>query len=257
MNRAGIRMREEIAVKNLKEVKEIFDRAGVKYWLDSGTLLGAMRDGKIIEWDHDIDLGAMEDSWKKIASTLPEFEKRKFIVHFVEFKYSENFSQKSIAFYRFGCDIGVDVYQIKDENALIILGDSSNLISWGLKALFYLLSNQKLGLGSRYSKWNPVIGILKRCLSPIPSKLRVLLSDVVKQLWARSPTKLFLVSIPKHYFEKLGTIKFYGMTFNIPSDVEKYLEYHYGKNWKTPKKDWDWRKMDGSVGLWPRKESLD
>jgi phosphorylcholine metabolism protein LicD len=55
-------MNEELAVKNLKEVKEIFDRAGVKYWLDSGTLLGAMRDGKIIEWGHDIDLGAMEDS---------------------------------------------------------------------------------------------------------------------------------------------------------------------------------------------------
>lgn len=240
-------MREEIAVKDLKEVKEILDRFGVKYWLDSGTLLGAVRGGKIIEWDHDIDLGMMEDSWKKIAPALPEFEKRKFIVHSTDFEYSENFFQKSIVFHRFGCDIGMDIYQLKNENALMILDNSSNPICIGLKALYYLLSSQKLGLGSRFSKWNPVIGITKRCLSPLPSKLKGFPSDIVKQLWARSPIKLFLTSVPKHYFEKLGTIKFYRMTFNTPSDVESYLKYKFGKDWKTPKKDWKWYEDDGAV----------
>ena len=64
----------------------------------------------------------------------------------------------------------------------------------------------------------------------------------------------FLVIVPKHYFEKLGTIKFYQVMFSIPSDVEGYLEYRYGKDWKTPKKDWKWWNEDGAVS---KKRRLD
>ena len=37
-------MDEEKWVENLKDIKDILDGAGVKYWLDLGTLLGAIRD---------------------------------------------------------------------------------------------------------------------------------------------------------------------------------------------------------------------
>jgi hypothetical protein len=57
----------------------------------------------------------------------------------------------------------------------------------------------------------------------------------------------FLLIVPKRYFENLGTIKFYGMTFNIPFDVEDYLKYHYGEDWKMPKKKWDSFKDDRAV----------
>jgi len=61
-------------VENLGDVKQILDDAGVKYWLDYGTLLGAVRDGKFIPWDNDIDLGAMSTESDKIIAKLPEFE---------------------------------------------------------------------------------------------------------------------------------------------------------------------------------------
>ena len=64
------RMREALAIKNLRDAKEIFDKFGIKCWLDSGTLLGAGRDGKIMEWDEDIDLAAMDYSWEKTISTI-------------------------------------------------------------------------------------------------------------------------------------------------------------------------------------------
>ena len=52
-------MEVEIGVNNLRIVKEILDESGIDYWLDHGTLLGAFRDGKIIEWDRDIDFGVV------------------------------------------------------------------------------------------------------------------------------------------------------------------------------------------------------
>ena len=37
------------------------------------------------------------------------------------------------------------------------------------------------------------------------------------------------------HFDKLGTLKHDGYDFPIPGDPEAYLEYLYGKDWKTPK----------------------
>ena len=60
-------MDEKKAIEALRQVKEVLDNYDVEYWLDYGTLLGAVRDGKIIPWDNDIDLGM----WKKNKEKLP------------------------------------------------------------------------------------------------------------------------------------------------------------------------------------------
>ena len=39
-------MNEDVAIDALRQVKEVFDEYGIEYWLDYGTLLGAIRDGK-------------------------------------------------------------------------------------------------------------------------------------------------------------------------------------------------------------------
>ena len=57
------------------------------------------------------------------------------------------------------------------------------------------------------------------------------------------------VIVPKQYFEKLITIKFYEDIFSIPSNVEKYLEFRYGKDWKVPKKEWEWWNDDGAANF--------
>lgn len=35
----------------------MLDDAGVRYWLEAGSLLGAMRSGDVLPWDHDVDIG--------------------------------------------------------------------------------------------------------------------------------------------------------------------------------------------------------
>lgn len=40
---------------------------------------------------------------------------------------------------------------------------------------------------------------------------------------------------------------FYGMEFKVPAETEEYLAYRYGKNWRTPKRDYVYYKDDGAI----------
>ncbi|NXN11054.1 FKRP protein, partial [Indicator maculatus] len=40
-----------------RHVTEVLEATGVRYWLEGGSLLGAVRLGDIIPWDYDVDLG--------------------------------------------------------------------------------------------------------------------------------------------------------------------------------------------------------
>lgn len=238
-------MKEELAVKNLREVKEIFDKHGVKFWLESGTLLGAVRNGRIIEWDDDVDLAATDNDFEKIVSTFPELEKRGFDVRLGEISY-KNFFGKTLSLYRFGCPMCVDLYQMKGENAVLLSTIPANPISVGFTTLHHLLLYPHPNPSARPS-WKPVAKIVNHLFLLLPRLLRKSLANIVWGVGTRSGgIKLAWIVVPKHYFEKFESIKFYGMTFNIPSDVERYLEYKYGRDWRAPKKEWEPYKDDGT-----------
>lgn len=235
--------KEKVAVGNLKDVKKVLDKAGVRFWLDWGTLLGAVRDAKLIEWEHDVDLGTTDDYWEKIAAAAPEFEKMGFEVFLEEIKITKNLFDRQIRFQRSGHHIDLVPYQMKGGRALWTWAESADRGSQIMKILYHSLMSQKLYMGS---KWRHGIGIFRRGASVLPLGLKKRLSGVVWRAWRKGDIKFVQISIPKRHFEKLGVISFYGVAFKIPADAEKYLESHYGRDWRTPKKEWKWEE-DGTI----------
>ncbi len=51
----------ELAKEALESVSQIFNEFGIRYWIDSGTLLGAVRDNAINIFDHDIDIRCFKE----------------------------------------------------------------------------------------------------------------------------------------------------------------------------------------------------
>ena len=47
--------------KNLKSLIDILTENKINYWICHGTLLGIIRDNQLIPWDHDIDIGVIEN----------------------------------------------------------------------------------------------------------------------------------------------------------------------------------------------------
>ncbi|PRD26168.1 UNVERIFIED_CONTAM: Fkrp [Trichonephila clavipes] len=46
-------------------VFSILEKCGVRYWLEGGSLLGAVRTGDIIPWDYDVDIGIYKEDIQK------------------------------------------------------------------------------------------------------------------------------------------------------------------------------------------------
>ncbi|MFA5270089.1 MAG: glycosyltransferase [Patescibacteria group bacterium] len=59
-------------IKSLAEVVNLAEKAGIRYWMTMGTLLGAIRQGGLINGDGDVDLGITIEDAPKLLALLPK-----------------------------------------------------------------------------------------------------------------------------------------------------------------------------------------
>ena len=240
-----IEEKNKCLIENFKILNQLFNKHKITYWLDWGTLLGAVREKKIIDWDTDIDIGIIDNSYKKVLSIIPEIEKhgfylRKSIIKEANFHISRN-----------GCYIDIWPYKTKNDKVVSVyaysLDNKSLLIIWQIN--YCVKTKLKYIVHTKGSTKSKILTYLICALVKIPSKIKIFkkfIINLTNNILKKNVTLLKL-TVPKKFFENLKTINFYGIKTNIPADIEKYLIFKYGKNWRIPDKKWLWKKTLSKV----------
>ena len=68
----GLREHQLIMLEILKDFATFCDENGLQYYLDSGTLLGAVRHKGFIPWDNDVDVGMLRPDFDRFVSLMKE-----------------------------------------------------------------------------------------------------------------------------------------------------------------------------------------
>ena len=81
---SSLRATQKELVKILQVVADICDRNGIRWWLSSGTLLGAARHKGFIPWDDDIDIEMRKEDYRKLKKILLKMESDEYFVQCME-----------------------------------------------------------------------------------------------------------------------------------------------------------------------------
>lgn len=216
----------------LKQVAAALDTARIAYFLDTGTLLGAVRDNAFIQWDNDIDIGTVD---------CPHDDARlgTAIATLVTDGFVANRSTTGVGLFSpTGVEVNLKLYE-DDGDGLI--GDYSYYTH--PSSLLNFLYN--VGSGEHVSSHgNRLSYRVKTLLIAARPLWRIM---VVPWLSSRVVHKPLISRVRKSSLLPLGTVRFYDADFSAPGDCRTYLADRYGASWETPIRDYDYTRDDQSI----------
>lgn len=204
-----VKKNREDALMVLEAVISALDKFEIKYYLDFGTLIGAVREKGLIPWDDDIDISLYDEAdYKKIPDVL-KYIKRKYRLRTYLKTFNSSFEgaekrgrenlDKDISF------TALDNFHIAKvrTNRFLIFGRGSTCLD-----IFFKYKYNDKSYWMAYGKEN---------------------------------------SVPSKYLEtELIEINFCNLKCKILKEYDEYLTYKYN-DWKTPNEDWSHESDDYSV----------
>jgi hypothetical protein len=206
---------------NFIETINLLNDHDIPYWICHGTLLGIIRDGALIPWDHDIDLALWGD-------VVP---KNKIIEMMTARGYTVEDDGSDYDYVTFTKEGGRKV----DFNYYRIMKKSDIAFSeWPLPKsivtnLLYLISNKSEFQG----KWCWLVTRLY-----FLSSLARYTSRILKR--AGLLYKSAGYTTPANLLEKFEFIEVSGIKVKVPCAANAILVFLYGDNWRVPKQEYNW-----------------
>jgi phosphorylcholine metabolism protein LicD len=233
-------------------IKNILESLGILFWLDFGTLLGAARNNKIMDWDHDFDLAVLDDDREKLILAKKKLEAKGFRVVFQKnLPWFEDLIQIYIPRNDLATDSKrrimegfdhIDIYvftKIGDKACMReIHGPTKTKMISYLTYRFYRLINQLDPQNGFSTKKKIIAKAIKFIMNSIPKKSKHFISELVWQKYLNSAESAWLIS-PLESYKEFTKLALYGVDFNVPKEYEKHLEYWYSENWRIPDSNWN------------------
>lgn len=212
----------------------VFKRYNVPYWLDQGVLLGAVRDGKLIPNDTDIDLSLMMNF---VPFLLPALK------HLKTLNYEIKFEPSNIILRKNNIPITIALY-VQNRDVCVNIGYPATTPWQQRFETLYSYSKFR-----NYTNLHGFSAKLSRWITAFPP-FRWWINFTYKSFRKHIlHGTTFTQATPTYYYQNFRPIQFYNLKFDVPEQTNNYLAFKYGSYWGTPAKTWDYCTQDGGAVL--------
>jgi len=73
----------------LSKVTSLLEKNNIDYLLEGGTLLGIIRENRLLPWDNDLDISITEKFYNELIHIIPQLKKLGYMVWSKTFDYDE------------------------------------------------------------------------------------------------------------------------------------------------------------------------
>lgn len=246
----------------LSEIDKVCKKLRIKWYADSGTLLGAVRHKGFIPWDDDIDIAMLRPDYnlfiKEAKKYLPNpylllnihtFPKEyddyltRVVNHYYEYPPLQETLDK---YYGFPFVCGVDIvpldYIPRDPGQLEVFNNLIELLAYGANVC-ELPDADPVEIDAMLVKVHEFTGVEIDKRKNVPNQLRVLMEKVSGMYTHREADRVGYAirqsvrpdyNWPKQSFFKPTELEFEGIMIPVPSEYEFQLENQYGKEYMKP-----------------------
>jgi hypothetical protein len=231
---------KKFSSNTIANVFKILKACNINAWLDHGSLLGIIRDGKFIDWDNDVDIGAWYDSKEELILLYKELKRQYKYVSFNKLTnaVSIRFFDESMSHH---WSVDIVFYHRKEGKAIKYYVNSMTFIGRSLGRILTVISGDLAPVAKK--KWiNNALNFIEEFYPFVPDAIINIASSALIKI-----TPKVINSVDEKYFNNIIDAEtIYGNT-KMPRNAAGYLEVRYGENWKIPKKSWDYLVDDGGV----------
>lgn len=236
---SALRNDQKEMVEALVRFAEICRENDIKWWLCSGTLLGAARHKGFIPWDDDLDVAMMKKDYRKLLKVLKKFESDEFYYQSIETdpehvnRFGKFCKKKKEAllstdprskYFKYQ-GVGLDVFSI----------EKSSRFAAHMAKFFYLNMQHP----TQYIRNRFVRRFMIRLVEAVNF---ILLIPFCRLVGLINPKKQYHYDLGSGFYNTpfykedifpLSTMEFEGLEFPVPGNTESYLTHLYG----------DWRQL--------------
>lgn len=245
MKEITVEEKKKLSLEILCEIHDFCEKNDICYYLDYGTLLGAVRHKGYIPWDDDIDISMKRNDYEKFLTT------------FHSLKYE-------IANYRDKKFFAIQFSKVFDKNTYGILLEKINL-NYGIAVDIFPLDDipeeeierkrllnklkkiEKIYLKSMFCKnfikitgFKDLIKFIYGKIFP-SNRMARKLEDLVLKKHSENTSLLGYILSPvclginkKSSYDSRVLLQFEDKQFYAPNDYDSVLITHYGKNYMQP-----------------------